>query len=177
MQLFRSKNLSMIKITNKATQTIIQLEPNRSASWNQTKQVILWLSGFMLIIATGWMIAGVWLILPFFLLDIMLFTYLFYRVSEATYQRQFIIIDKERVQFRAGIHRLGTAIVFLRPCYLLVHKRTARGHLPAFSVSDDDKTQRIGNFLNEEDLILLRKKLTEFGLIEVDQQWWQGKPP
>ena len=86
----------MIKITNKSTQTIIRLEPNRSASWDQTKQVILGLSGFMLIIATGWMIAGVWLMFPFFLIDIMLFSYFFYRVSEATYQRQFIIIDEEK---------------------------------------------------------------------------------
>lgn len=166
----------MIKITNKSTQTIIRLEPNRSASWDQTKQVILGLSGFMLIIATGWMIAGVWLMFPFFLIDIMLFSYFFYRVSEATYQRQFIIIDEEKVRFRAGIHRLGTAVTFRRPCYLLVHKRTARGHLLAFSMSDDEKTQRIGKFLNEDDLTELRKKLTEFGLIEVDQQWWQRKP-
>ena len=43
-------------------------------------------------------------------------------------------------------------------------------------MSDDEKTQRIGKFLNEEDLTELRKKLTEFGLIEVDQQWWQRKP-
>lgn len=165
----------MIKVTSKATQTVIRLEPNRSASWHQTKQVILALSGFMLIIATGWIIAGVWLMLPFFLLDIMLFSYFFYRVSEATYQRQFIIIEEKQVRFRTGIHRLGAAIKFRRPCYLLVHKRTARGHLLAFSLSDDENTQRIGKFLNDEDLAQLRKKLTEFGLFEVDQQWWQAR--
>ena len=165
----------MIHIIKKTHKTIIRLEPNRSASWHQPKLLIMALSGFLLIIGTGWMIAGVWLIFPFVLLDIGLFSYFFYRVCESTYQRQFITIDEQCIRFRAGIHQLGSAITFKRPCYLLVHQKKARGHLFAFSITDDEKTQRIGNFLNERDLKILRKKLTEFGLIELDQQWWQTK--
>ena len=90
-----------------------------------------------------------------------------------TYRRQLIIVEKARVVFRSGIHRFGVSKTFSRPCYLLVHKRMAKVHLDSFSLSDDHDIERIGSFLNEDDLSVLRDVLSSCGLIELNQQWWK----
>ena len=87
----------MITTQIKDGKTIISLEPNRSATWLQTRNMILALTGFMLLIGVGWLIAGVWMILPFVFLDICVFSYFFYRVCRETYRRQLIVIDKSKV--------------------------------------------------------------------------------
>jgi uncharacterized membrane protein len=162
----------MIKTIERPYKSIIRLEPNRSASWHQTKLVIMCLSGFMLLLGVGWLIAGVWLILPFVFLDIFVFSYFFYRVCQATYRREYIIISADKVVCRSGIRRLGRSVNFRRPCYLVVHKRPSSSHLYAFSLSDDINFLPIGRFLNEDDLHQLRTLLRDHGLIEINQQWW-----
>ena len=162
----------MIKTIERPNKRIIRLEPNRSASWDQTKTVIMCLSGFMLLLGLGWLMAGVWLILPFVFLDIFVFSYFFYRVCQDTYRREYIIISSDSVVCRSGIRRLGNSVSFRRPCYLVVHKRRSTRHLYAFSLSDDLNCLPIGRFLNEEDLHQLRALLREQGLIEINQQWW-----
>ena len=122
----------MIDVVEKPNKTIIRLEPNRSATWDQTRTAILSLSAFMLLIGIGWLVAGVWMILPFVFLDILVFSYFFYRVCEETYRRQFIVIEQKTVSFRTGIHQLGSVKRFQRPCYLLLHKRKSPSHLPVF---------------------------------------------
>ena len=163
----------MISTQVKDGKTIISLEPNRSATWIQTRNMILALSAFMLFIGLGWLLAGVWMILPFVCLDICVFSYFFYRVCMETYRRQLIIVEKARVVFRSGIHRFWVSKTFSRPCYLLVHKRMAKVHLDSFSLSDDHDIERIGSFLNEDDLSVLRDVLSSCGLIELNQQWWK----
>lgn len=165
----------MIKVTEKPQKTIICLEPNRSATWQQTKTAILALSSFMMVIGVGWLIAGVWLILPFVLLDILVFSYFFYRVCEATYLRQFIIIEPDSVCFQTGIRTLGAIKKFQRPCYLLIHKRQSPSHLEGYSLTDDTEVQSIGSFLNEDDLKHLRLVLGQFGFLEINQEWWKPK--
>jgi uncharacterized membrane protein len=162
----------MIKTIERPYKSIIRLEPNRSASWHQTKLVIMCLSGFMLLLGVGWLMAGVWLILPFVFLDIFVFSYFFYRVCQATYRREYIIISADKVVCRSGIRRLGRSVNFRRPCYLVVHKRPSSSHLYAFSLSDDINFLPIGRFLNEDDLHQLRTLLRDHGLIEINQQWW-----
>ena len=83
----------MIDVVEKPNKIIIRLEPNRSATWDQTRTAILSLTAFMLLIGIGWLVAGVWMILPFVFLDILVFSYFFYRVCEETYRRQFIVIE------------------------------------------------------------------------------------
>ena len=165
----------MIYVIEKPNKIIIRLEPNRSATWDQTRAAILSLSAFMLLIGVGWLVAGVWMILPFVFLDILVFSYFFYRVCEETYRRQFIVIEPKAVSFRTGIHQLGSVKRFQRPCYLLLHKRKSPSHLPGYSLADDLDVQRIGGFLNETDLKDMREALLRFGLLEINQEWWKPK--
>jgi|TARA_B110001450_G_scaffold24778_1_gene21875 uncharacterized membrane protein len=165
----------MIHVIEKPQKTIICLEPNRSATWQQTKTAILGLSAFMMVIGIGWLIAGVWIILPFVLLDILVFSYFFYRVCEATYRRQLIIIEPKAVCVQSGIRQLGSIKKFQRPCYLLIHKRRSPSHLEDYSLVDDDEVQSIGSFLNEDDLKHLRLVLGKYGFLEINQEWWKSK--
>jgi len=165
----------MIHVIEKPQETTIQLTPNRSASWGETRAAILYLSAFMMLIGVGWLIAGVWMIMPFVCLDILVFSYFFYRVCEETYRRQVIVIESKTVCFRSGIHHLGSIKRFQRPCYLVIHKRKSASHLPGYSLADDAVIQRIGSFLNEKDLEDLREALGRFGLLEINQEWWKPK--
>ena len=165
----------MIHVIEKPQETTIQLTPNRSASWGETRTAILYLSAFMMLIGVGWLIAGVWMILPFVFLDILVFSYFFYRVCEETYRRQVIVIESKTVCFRSGIHHLGSIKRFQRPCYLVIHKRKSASHLPGYSLADDADIQRIGSFLNEKDLEDLRDALGRVGLLEINQEWWKPK--
>ena len=67
----------MLSVKNTADAVSIRLEPNRSASWKQTRLAIICLTGFMLLIGMGWLLMGVWLIFPFVILDIVIFSYFF----------------------------------------------------------------------------------------------------
>ena len=68
----------MLSVKNTTDAVSIRLEPNRSASWKQTRLAIICLTGFMLLIGMGWLLMGVWLIFPFVILDIAIFSYFFY---------------------------------------------------------------------------------------------------
>tara|TARA_B100000524_G_scaffold113313_1_gene55113 strand:+ start:113 stop:634 length:522 start_codon:yes stop_codon:yes gene_type:complete len=161
-------------VINKGLQSdSIRLEPNRSANWRQTRSVILGLTGFMLMIGAGWLVMGVWLIFPFVLLDIAIFSYFFYRVCESTYAAEIITVEEDTVKFRSGIRKFGKSVSFKRPCYFIVHPTPSKNHLPIFSISDDFEKTSVGNFLNEEDKMGLKKFLTDCGLIEVNEQWWK----
>ena len=85
---------------------------------------------------------GVWLIFPFVLLDIAIFSYFFYRVCESTYAAEIITVDKDSVKFRSGIRKFGKSISFKRPCYFIVHPTPSKNHLPIFSISDDSEKAR-----------------------------------
>jgi uncharacterized membrane protein len=151
----------------------VLLEPNRSASWHQTRQVILGFSAFLLTIGMGWLIAGVWMILPFVLLDIVVLSYFFYRVCEYTYQKQLIQIYPNKIQCQQGIRIASKPVILKRPCYIICDKKISRHYLPSYSLTDDSVTISIGDFLNKEDLSELYQTLTDNGLLPLDKQWWQ----
>jgi uncharacterized membrane protein len=163
----------VITITERSDAVSVLLEPNRSSSWHQTRQIILGFSAFLLTIGMGWLIAGVWMILPFVLIDILLVSYFFYRVCEYTYQKQLIQIYPDKIQCQQGIRIASKPLILKRPCYIVCDKKISRHHLPAYSLSDDTVTISIGDFLNKEDLSELYQALTDNGLFPLDKQWWQ----
>lgn len=163
----------MVTITERSGAISVLLEPNRSSSWYQTRQIILGFSAFLLTIGIGWLIAGVWMILPFVLIDIVVLSYFFYRVCEYTYQKQLIQIYPDKIQCQQGIRIASKPLILKRPCYIICDKKISRHYLPAYSLSDDTVTISIGDFLNEQDLNELYQTLIQNGLFPIDRQWWQ----
>ena len=86
----------MIDVVEKPNKTIIRLEPNRSATWDQTRTAILSLSAFMLLIGIGWLVAGVWMILPFVFLDILVFSYFFIESVKKHTGGSLLLLNKKR---------------------------------------------------------------------------------
>ena len=165
----------MLSVKNTAEAVSIRLEPNRSASWKQTRLAIICLTGFMLLIGMGWLLMGVWLIFPFVILDIAIFSYFFYRVCESTYAAEIITIDSASVTFKSGIRKIGTVKILKRPCYFVVHPSVSKGHLPRFSISDDDVSVEVGSFLSEHDKLRLKRIVTDLGLLEINESWWKAQ--
>ncbi|MGV6806990.1 MAG: DUF2244 domain-containing protein [bacterium] len=139
--------------TNGALQIV--LTPNRSASWRQTRACLLVIGIFSLFIATIWAMLGIWMILPFAGLEVGLLSFLVYRVSLKTHQKEVLTIDAQHILLERG--RLGqnhprwqqrfdakdTEIVITRP-------RHSLSPLSICLASCDSKVP-VGDFLNAKD--------------------------
>ncbi len=166
----------MVQIDSRPQSTRIMLRPNRSISWQQTRWVILAFAGLTLLIATGWSLAGAWMILPFAGLEIGLFSWLMYRVCRNTYQCQVITLDENRIVVEGGISSPVTYREFdSRSAILLVTDPDHEFDGPDLQLEDGDCSLPIGSFLNRSDRLLARKQLEEAGLPVMNRQWWLKK--
>ncbi len=157
----------MINILRKNDHIILRLQPNRSASWQQTRWMIAALSSLMLFFGISWWIQGAWMVMLFAIVNSLLVAYLFHRVSSASYQRQILNIHQHCVHFCSGTTTLSPWQKLQRPCYLITEKTASKQHLPRYTLTDDQHSLQIGHFLNKEDLQLLHTQLCQLGFIEV----------
>lgn len=143
----------------------IRLQPNRSASWGQTKLLVTFLGGLCLMVALFWSLAGAWLILPFAGLEVGLFGWLAYRVCKDTYSQQMLLIDQRQIQVIWGYTRPTKQWQFDRQDCLFVI------HLPHHSLSTQELTINgrglclpLGERLNQQDMQTLLKLLRKLDL-------------
>ena len=54
-----------------------------------------------------------------------------------------------------------------------MHPSASTGHLPRFSISDDDVSVEVGSFLSEHDKLRLKRIVTDLGLLEINESWWK----
>lgn len=150
----------------------IELHPNRSATWQQTKLLIGLMAAFVGIIALGWALAGVWVILPFAGLEAGLLAFLLYRVSCRTYQQQHINITAKQV--RVSLRRQHAPIHLDRSlCHVEFDDPHDNWHLPVIRLIDHQHFIEIGEFLNLDDRKKLKRTLEQAGLITCRRQWWR----
>lgn len=130
----------------------ITLIPNRSATWKQTRLFLVSLVGLSLVIALFWAAQGVWVILPFAGIEIILLVYLVRAVCSQTFHQQIIYIGKEEITIEWGRKR-PTIIDHLKTdsCELhILHPHHSLSPAELTLCSGENKIQ-IGNFLNKED--------------------------
>jgi uncharacterized membrane protein len=132
--------------------TIITLLPNRSASWAETRVFLYVICGTTLAIGTFWALSGAWMVLPFSGIEATLVAYVFYRVCQATYQRQVITCSHEQVLVQFGAHFPKRSWVLERDRVRLAVTAAAH-HLegPRLNISDANHSIELGHFLNKED--------------------------
>lgn len=155
----------MVKTTQQDDRHIISLFPNRSATWRETRRLILFIAFTCLLVGVAWTIRGVWMILPFSLLEAALVAWLMYRVSRHTYQRQVISFGRDDVTIEQGLR-------FPQRRWVLDRARThlsvtvPEHHLDAIRIQvfDPQHSVEIGGFLNAEDRRLALSSLREAGL-------------
>lgn len=87
----------MVSVNSSENLISIKLEPNRSATWKQTRVFVICLGTFVLAISIAWSFVGAWLVLPFAGIEVALLAYFMYRVSKNTYKYEQVIIDDSSV--------------------------------------------------------------------------------
>lgn len=165
----------MVESQTEPDHTVITLSPNRSATWQHTKVVILVMVAVVMIIAIAWTFVGAWVILPFAGLEVGLFAFLMYKVSQFTYSKQVITIGKQEVTFECGIKQVERRHAFKRDELYVYYWEAEEGwNLPRISLAQAQKKYEIGSFLNHEDRKILKEQLTQAGLVVCRNKWWQN---
>ena len=164
----------MVKMKKTPPATIITLSPNQSASWKETKTIIIIMVVLVMVIAVGWTLSGAWVILPFAGLEVGLFAYFMYRVCKQGFAQQIITISENFVLIESGIQRREVARTYNRDLLSFEVTETERDwHLPDIIVCLENYRLSIGEFLNQEDRMLLKDALKNAGLPLSRTQWWK----
>ncbi len=150
----------------------VRLCPNRSATWQQTKWLIALMGLVIFIIAVGWLVAGVWVILPFAGIETGLLAFLFYRVSKSTYQYQDIIIKPESILVSVG-KRAPVLTLPRNSSHLAFYEGETEWHLPELQLVSPPHNIVIGQFLNHADRHRLRHILSDAGIMVCRKNWWK----
>lgn len=155
----------VISETHADSSRVITLQPNRSCSWAQTRLFLLVFVGLTLAIGVFWASMGVWAVLPFSGLEAGLLTFLMYRVSQSTYERQRIVVSDSQVLIQVGsafprrtwrLQRQHTHLAVIEPPHRL--------DPPRVSIFDTRHNIEIGRFLNRDDKARALAELKRAGL-------------
>lgn len=129
----------------------------------------------ILIIALAWSLVGAWVVLPFAGFEICLLTYLMYRVSYASYQKQIITITTHTLVLQMGTYYPQQQWVFKRQnMHLSIIEAQADNEFSTteLRLHDEQIMVEIGNFLNQHDRKLALVYLQQQGLRVQSNKWW-----
>jgi len=136
--------------------------------------MIIFMLGVVLTIAIGWLIVGVWMILPFAGLEVSLFALLMYLVSRHTYRSQEITLTAQAITVKnklgsressSSINRMGS--------FLQVVETERDWNLPVLYLVNENQRINIGAFLNLKDRQALRNMLKQEGIPTCRTYWWK----
>jgi uncharacterized membrane protein len=153
----------------------IVLSPNRSATWGQTKSLLLLMALVVIGIAIVWSLVGAWLILPFAGLEVGLLALFMYKGSYASYQQQVITLDDKQIKVEMGVHypKYNASLTRSRT-YLAITEAETEYELIQLCLQDDTQQIPIGQFLNQQERLLAREALQKEGLLSVSNCWWRA---
>ena len=160
----------MIEISTFDDSTQLRLSPNRSATWKQTKLLMLGFTCFVVSIAVAWTLVGAWLILPFAGVEVSALALVMYLVSRATYQWEEVQIDNESITISSS---RGSALTLTRHhTYLFFVEDKENRRIPKLVFTTPYAKCEIGSFLNEQDKTQLANHLSDIGIIICKNKWW-----
>lgn len=127
----------------------VELRPNRSCSWAQTKRllvVVVLINGLIAAVFAG---LGLWLVAPFGGLEALALAGGLYRCSRASYQRELILVDAERLVVLSGHDRLRVRQTFVRAWVRLRWRPPGEGCPGCLQLGSHGRFFEIGAFLVE----------------------------
>lgn len=164
----------MVQLEKYDDSVVLLLTPNRSLTWNEAKWIIAFMIAVVMIIALAWTFVGAWVVLPFAGVEVGLFALLMYKVTRSTYLKQLVIFtDKDitvemgisRRQFKDSIPRYGTDVYY---------SETERNwHTPKITLQNGQRKIQIGQFLNDDDMLILKNEIEGLGFPICRQHWWK----
>ena len=164
----------MVKLEKRSTQSILTLSPNRSLTWTEAKWIMAIMVAVVMIIAIAWTFVGAWIVLPFAGVEVGLFVLLMYKVTRSTYLKQIVTFDDEQIRVEMGINRRLSSQTIPRLGTDIFYSETDRNWTtPKITLHNGSTRLQIGEFLNSEDMALLRESLEELGFPICREHWWK----
>ena len=152
---------------------VIEMRPNRSASWRQVKYALFLFAIPVAIIAIGWALSGVWIILPFAGLELGLLAVFMYRVNWQTHHRQTLVLTADMLIIRQGFRQMKEQRITRTSCRFEICKTNQNWQPPRCFACNQHQRIAIGHFLNTADSRALCRYLLTAGVPTCDDKWWQ----
>lgn len=141
------------------------LTPNRSLSWRGNVRIWLGLVALCALIATGWTLAGAWLVIPFAGLELLALAIGFYLTSRACQRQEVITLAGDTIVVEKGRLKKLAQWTLPRPYTRLSLQAPAHPFAPGkLCLRHRDLRIPLGTFLNTEDTNYLIDTLTARGL-------------
>jgi len=141
----------------------IILSPNLSARWQTTKYFLYIVSTFALTIAICFAAIGLWMILPFTGIEIIVLLIVMYRVSRKCYRKEVIRLNKETVTVESGLDKPSShwhsELFWAR---LVVKHAGHPWHSDKLYLRGRHDQIEIGAFLNDHEKLQLVKHLRNY---------------
>ncbi len=96
------------------SRTYLLIRPARSLSWKGNLYLLGLLAIPQVIIATGFAIQGLWLVLPFAGLELLVLTVAIYFSARRLDERELLTVEKERLLYQRGRREVAESIQFQR---------------------------------------------------------------
>jgi uncharacterized membrane protein len=126
-----------------------ELLPNRSSSWAQVKRFLLAVGLLHGLIAVGFASLGLWLVVPFSGLEVVALAAGLYVCSRASYRREVILLDAERLLVLRGHDRAEWCHELPRPWVRLAWEPERAGRASCLRLGSHGRFFEIGAFLIE----------------------------
>ncbi|AEP29275.1 DUF2244 domain-containing protein [Brumicola nitratireducens] len=166
----------MVQLDKHDSDVIILLTPNRSLTWAEAKWIIAFMVAVVMIIAIAWTFIGAWVILPFAGIEVGLFAVLMYKVTRFTYSKQIVTFTTQDITIEMGIDRLQSTDSFPRFGTDIYYSETERDwRTPRITLQNGNKRVQIGQFLNADDMVILRNELEGLGFPVCREHWWKKR--
>jgi uncharacterized membrane protein len=166
----------MVKLEGHKSTVTILLTPNRSLTWAEAKWIIALMVAVVMIIAIAWTFVGAWVVLPFAGLEVGLFALLMYKVTRSTYLKQIVTFTDQLITIEMGIDRRQSLESLPRLGTDIYYSETDRNwHTPKITLHNGIKRVQIGQFLNADDMVVLRNELEKLGFPICREHWWRGR--
>ncbi len=160
----------MVSVSHDEGRRLIILRPNRSADWHQNRMLWMLLFSHSSLIATGFALAGAWMILPFAGLELLLLGAALWYVNWKCNHQQVITLDGASLAIDKGVLRPRRRWRFVTvETSVSVLEAPFPNEPPRVSLCSAGEQVGIGEFLGHEELAELLSRLRACGLRVCDQ--------
>lgn len=135
---------------------VLLLYPNRSSNWKQIKYLSFFFSLFCLLIAFIWGWLGIWIILPFAGLELMLLFLFMHHNLRGSYRKEVVVMTLHSIKVSSGFNTPQLKWRFNKKgSEMLILEMRHPDDPPCLYLVGEDNRIEIGRYLNYEDKMQL----------------------
>ena len=128
------------------------IRPNQSITWSDTVLIYVGILSVSSIVAIGFALLGLWMVLPFAGLEMVLIAVVFYRCALRARDYEVIAIDDDEIKIERQCRRPGESVSFQRYwARIRLVPPLRRNEASRLVVSSHGRSVEIGTWLNESE--------------------------